>query len=383
MKSAASLVLLLMLTAASQAGLPSYDATWKFCAELQGDYAKRQAAALTDRLDKDRMFVQMTTPLGPDALKDPAAKAGWEKNFLPIARSELEYLSSYKTLSVEQVGLLEGQRVAVCILFQPHGAVNTLTLWLDQRPDGSLGIVDYRTMGQQLEITRRLRQFVLLLSGVFNSALDEEERTLSFASGYAVNLQAYFRELNVNKLDAAFDRLTCFPPEVRATRLWQDLRDGLALAGSATARKSAFEDARISGTLNPLLALGKPGGDQAQVLAALDLLDRRTLHSAYVRGVRAEYLVTQGRAAEGLALARATYELNPFSATACAAAVRAAAVLARTDDALHALRAWNRVAAPAEIDAQLAPGPDFTRLRETPQYRAWLAAAPTKASATP
>lgn len=375
-------VALSWFTAAGRAQTPSYDEAWKFCAELQGDYNQRQLPALIERIDSERMFLRMATPLGEEEAKRPDAKATWEKSFFPMAKAELGNLQAYTRMSVDQIGLLDGRRVAICILTDPKGLFTALTLWLERRADGTLAIADFRGMGQQLESTRRMRQLVILFSGAFNSTLDEDDRTISLCQEAAPQLKAYLKALSAGKLDDAFAQLQLMPDRLRATKLWEDLADALALAGSGAARAHAFRVAKSGGPLNPILALSaKPEESTGpeMILAALDVLDRRALHCPYLRAVRADILANFGRPAESLALARATYELNPFSALACAVAARAAALLQRPTDALHALRAWARLVPPQTIDAQLATDSQFAALRATAGYQAWLRETPVKA----
>lgn len=373
------IVALFCLGAASgKAAVPRYETAWQFARTLQEEYAKDRSSALKNYTDSDLMFQRTLQVLGDEFLRSARAKEAWEKFYWPAVQQDFDALATYETMFADQMALVDGQRVLQCVLQRADGFFMTLALWLDERPDGRVVIVDYRTMAQALEATRRMRALVVYSSGLFLTTLDDDERSLALeSSSFFITKQA-ITDASHGQPKQALERLDRLPVRVKGTLLWRDLRDSIAFQGYEPALQSALRGDNPGHSLNPVLALADATNrrDAPARIAAFQHLADYTFNSPFVRALQAGALLEANRPEQALALARDTYRLNPFSPHACSVATRAAARLENVGEAMAALRVWSRLAKPQAIDEDLAREESLASLRQRAEYRDWLASTP-------
>lgn len=384
-----SLVLALGLTTSLVAGVPNYDATRAFGFELQNAHAQTKGKAFVERVSAEGMRRRVFAPLGANSVNLPEVRTMWEQALWPALSQEIEKIGDVPSFYVEQIGLIEGERVITGILSGETTGLYCICLWLEERGDGKIHIVDLRLSGQSLEFTRRLRHMLVLLGAPYSDALDEEERTLAFASAAnAGPAQRALVAMNEQQADTAFAQWNQLDHELRSTRLWREIRDTLMRSGSTPARESWLAEQRTGKASNALLELNhvRQSPDKSAALAAFDRLIAEGLNSPALRAEKAALLLEAGQLAEALALSREVYRLNPFSAHACLVALRAALRLEQSDLALEALRHWGRVVGNEPVDQLLASLDDNATLRASAAYKEWRAlASPAaiKAEASP
>lgn len=371
-----SLVLALGLTATLAGSVPNYDAARAFGFELQNAHAQTKGKALVERVSAEGMRRRIFAPLGANSVNLPEVHTMWKQALWPALSQEIEKIGDAPSFYVEQIGLIEGERVITGIVSGETTGLYCVCLWLEERGDGKIHIVDLRLSGQSLEFTRRLRHVLVLLGAPYSDALDEEERTLAFASAAnAAPAQRALAAMHDQQADTAFAHWDQLHHELRATRLWREMRDTLMRSGSTGARESWLAEQRAGKSANAMLALNhvRQSPEKSAALAALDRLIAEGLNSPALRAEKAAVLLEAGRPAEALHLARAVYQLNPFSVHACLVATRAALRLERSDLALESLRHWGRVVGNEPVDRLLAGLEDADALRASAAYKEWRA----------
>lgn len=382
-------VLVLGFAATLAGGVPTYDAARAFGFELQSAHGQTKGKAFVERVSAEGMRRRVFAPLGANSVNLPEVQTMWEQGLWPALSQEIEKIGNAPALYVEQIGLIEGERVITGILSGEKIGLYCVCLWLEERGDGKIHIVDLRLSGQSLEFTRRLRHTLVLLGAPYSDALDEEERTLAFASAaFAEPAQRALAAMHDQQADAAFAHWNQLRHELGSTRLWRDMRDTLMQSGSTVARESWLAEQRAGKSANALLELNheRQSPDKSAALAAFDRLIAEGLNSPALRAEKASLLLEAGRPAEALQLAREVYRLNPFGVHACLVAMRAALRLEQPDLALEALRHWGRVAGNEPVDQLLAGLEDAATLRASAAYKEWrrgAAPAAVKAEAGP
>jgi hypothetical protein len=366
-------VALFILAVLTASGIePSYETAWKFAAALEQDYAKERLNALVARCDSERMFQRMVRPLGGSEASDPKAKEAWEKFYWPAVVGDLKNLSSYETLFTDVIALVEGDRVIQFVLQKPDGMFLLLAVWLEARPDGKVVITDYRTMSQSLQATQRMRALVVHFSGDVGLASDDDELALAMEAKTSYAIRLALDDLGKGNPKVAFTRLLAVPDRVKQTRLWRDLRDGMAFMGYAPALENALKDSSI----NPVIALSHAHQRQnaAAKVNAFGALAHKSLHSPFARAMRANALLESGQTKEAFESARELYSLNSSLRVACYVAASAAARMRQDQDALAALQVWARTVPPKKIDESLSADPSLAQFRQSEGYRQWLKA---------
>jgi tetratricopeptide (TPR) repeat protein len=369
----------------AEAAAPGYDAARRFAYELQTDHAQRGLPALLERLDSEAMRRRTMAPLGRAVLTDGHYREAWEKFFWPGVTHELQPLQSMRTLLAEQPALIDGERVIGIILLDDEGNLHALSLWLVEHA-GRIVVADFRGLAQSLPISRRFRQMMLLWGAPFTSALDDEERALSFApldNRHRMNL--VFEAVAKGRINQAHEHWSRMTDEVRGTRLWSDFRDIWAGAGLASAWHQWLKEHEAGRGTSPLLALAheRRRADKTRALAAVDQLIARAMNSPFLRTVKAELLLEAGRAPEALELAREVYQRNPFAVHACPVALGAALEADRPAEALAALEHWGRLVPADQIESFLQRDARTHAFRNTEGYLAWRRAQPPAAVTAP
>lgn len=372
----------------SWAARPSYEDAQRFGYELQASYAERHMNAILDKLDDEGMARQMFSVFGVTGLESNNDKLSWNTTFLPTIRSGLTAYESLETLVFSRVLWLDGRRALECVLLDARGNFQVLTLWLNQKPNGTILIDDYRTLGSTLEITRRLRHVYLLIGAPFSAGLSEEEQDLAFHSeNHVKQSRMAMDRLGQNRYDEALTLLMTLPEQIRTKRIWLDIRNGIALAGCEPALAQVMDEYRRGRLANRFLRFvyARNAGDAVASLKALEALIEENYEMAFLRVQRAELLVEAGQAGRALALAREIYELNPFSTGAYFAAIHAAAALRQPAAAVQALQRWNLLMPVGEIDKLLRAEKSVEDFVGTADYARWReqAAAAVTAASTP
>lgn len=355
-----------------RASAPDYASAFAFGRALQQDFSVRGPQALTDRIDEEAMKKRLFAIFDSDtaARWEPT----WRETFLPELKDQL-LPGSYKSLVMNRVLLLDGDRVIECILLDGAGPFQLLQLRLNST-NGKIGIEDFKYLGFFLEATIRQRELLVLLGVDSTARLNEEETCLSLDSlndramiHYAFQM---WREGHDNDCFRIWSHL---PPDVQQSAAWKDFRDMLALHDChlAGAQLEAEYRDNQSGTepfLKYLYAI-----QHANIPMGLDAVQRlrtATHDSPIVRVMEADLLIVADRPAEALDEARGIYELNPYVWTAYMSAALAAYKLHRTDAEVDALQHWAMIIPVKKIDAILSKYAPLTSLRTTPEYKAWI-----------
>lgn len=371
--------------AVAHAARPSYEAAVEFGRTLLAEYPKQGGRWLTARLDGDALYRTTFEPLGTEALESASLRDLWKATLLPAVHNEFKVLDTLPVVLAPRVQLLNGKRALECTFTSDTGHFQVLILRLDAKPNGEIVITDFHRVGPALEMSRRMRHLFLMLGVSRAPGLDDEERALSWASeGIQSRVNESLRLLGSGQPDQAFNTWERLPEEVRASRIWQELRDSMALAGSARAKASmqkAYQQGKLA---NGLLRLecARAAKDQAAVLAAWDAMLADSHQPPFLQAVKAGELLDGGRMAEALAMARNTYARYPISGTAYVIALNAACKLGSTPEAVDVLRDWGVVLPRKAIDDILKVEARFAGLLKSDAYRKWLA-EPEPATADP
>jgi hypothetical protein len=375
--------------AAGAGARPDFAAAAAFGGKLQPDYAGKKSAALAGRFDSDAMMERVYARGIRDQPAFPAVKRQWETQTLPGIVRLLAGYDVFENLLVARVALLEGRRALECVLIRGDGAFQLATLFLTEAPPGDIRIADLHFASSQLEVTRAMRHTLLLMRVGLPGVLDDEEvRLARLGQTHGLTATLAVETLGQGKPDAAFAIWNGLPAELKATRIWIELRNRMAFNGSAAAMAQLQAEARAGGGGPPAVrfSLALAAKDHARALGALDefIVAQRGL--PFLRTVKADLLLNAGRADDALALARDIGTLAPAATGAHIVAFRAAAQLGRTTTATEALADWARVAPAAVIVKMVeadAAAP-IAAFRATPEYAVWrrsAEAAPVSAPA--
>lgn len=271
--------------------------------------------------------------------------------------------------------LLQGKRALECILTNPQGNFQMWIFRLEASSDGKIYIADLQRLGPALETSRRVRHLFLLLGAPFTNGLSEEERNLRYyGEEFRDLISRALEALGRGEVEEAYRRWSGLSGEMKATRIWSDLRDNMAGAGSKQAQADMLKTYERHALTNSLVSLDLAAqrNDRVAMQAALDAMLKTYHHPPFLLAVKAGSLVEAGAPAAGYALARKTYELNPFTGGAYIVAVQAACALGKAGDALEVVRDWQMVAAVEGIERALGDKKIFGVLTKSPAYEAWL-----------
>ncbi len=367
-------LLSLASTAVLPAGTPDFDGARQFGYELQQDYLQRRAPALLDRLDGEAMRRRTFGSLGSAALQSERAKREWTETLLPTITQDLMALGKFSNISPDRVLLLEGHRMLECSMVDETGQFQILMLVLDQNAAGRVSIVDYRLLGMETFLTRRLRHLYILLGAPFHPAMDGEEKSLSLhGEGSSMAAVYALTALGQGKAEEAFRHWSNLPSSVHGFPIWREFRDRMAAAGSEKARAQQLADLRAGRQLQPLVRLGLANmrRDSEAALKALDAMLDEHHQSPFLRTLKAGALLQSGRAPRALALAEEVYRLHPFNASAYLIAIQAAVAMGRVPTAMTALNECHRVLPAEAIEGMLVALEPLAEFRKTPEYLEW------------
>ena len=367
---------LVLFAGAATAGAgirPDYFAARRFGYALQHDFQKRPKDALVDRLDSAAMMKRAFGPFGSDVTEDPRAKDMWEKVSFPQFTSELRSLGEMNTLVLSRISLVDDARWIECLLLTDNGSFRLMSLRLNEAPDGTIRIEDFRFAGSEMEASRILRQ-ILILSGVrMLKRLDDEESELcDLSARYPMLFHDVFTAFQQQHYDFAFHRMCDTPAKLQRTRIWRQLRYRLANLGSADAQKQ-LDAACLAGEEDPFLRYSflVAKGDHAKALPAFEQVVKAYHGLAFFRSVEADLLIGAGRSHEAFCLAREVYQTNPLLNTAYLAAVHGAVADRQFGEAITTLDAWRALAAPQQIDEWLKKVDGLAGFLASPSYTEW------------
>lgn len=363
-----------------RAGTPDFEGARQFGYELQQDYLQRGAPALLERLDGEGMRRRTFASFGHAALQSEGVKSEWTATLFPTITRDLDTLAKFPTLTLDRVQLIDSSRALECSLVNQSGQFQIMTLVLDQNAAGRVGIVDYRLLGMETPMTRRLRHLYILLGAPFHPAMDEEEKDLVLHSD-ASHLTASLALSALGRGEAAeaFHHWGNLPVKLRGFPIWRDFRDRMAAEGSEKALAQQMEEYRAGRPLNPLVRLNQAHAQQDldSALKALEGMLLEHPQSPFLRTVKAETLLRTGRAPRALALAEEVYRLYPFNVSAHLVAMQAAMAMGRMPAALAALNECHRVLPADAIEGMLAALEPLAGFRRSPEYLEWRQRAAT------
>ncbi|MEO6005229.1 MAG: hypothetical protein ABIZ04_09555 [Opitutus sp.] len=372
-----SLVLIVMFTwfATAKAGTrPDYFSARSFGAELQGDFQVRRSTAIVERLNGEAMRVRVFGPFGKEALADERGVEMWNKFSLPGLVRDLGTYDVGFTFVVNRVLVVDASRFLECLLISEQNHIVFLLLRLTQSDDGKIRIADMQFSGSELEVSRSIRQTLILLGYRTDQLLEPEEEGLSRAiSKHSMNAAEIFTAINEKDYGLAFGFLQSNYGELNHTRIWRELRNRLAFLGSKSAMRNLEAECASGEPTNSLLSFGilSNKGDKQRALAALEQTIRDFHQPAVLCAIRAGLLIDLNRNEEALASAENLSELNPLSGSSWRVAILAAVNLQKPASAIRALNGWAKIAPRSEIDAILQHEPALTKFLASPDYLAW------------
>ena len=358
--------------------LPDAASARAFGFALQQDFQARRSQAIIERLDSPALMSRVFGPFGPDAVADPQAKDMWDTVSFPGLVRELGAYDEGFRLLMSRVMLVDGSRFLECILLDQQNALRMLSLRLNQSVDGQIRIEDLHFSGSELEVSRTLRQILILVGYRTERLLDPEEEALSsLAAKHPMRAGDIFSSMREQKYNQAFGFLSLNYRDLNHTRIWRELRNRLANLGCAPAQRHLAAECADGKITNSFLrfAVISTQGDKALTLAALEQVLVKYRDPSFLRAMKAALLVEVGRASEALMLAQDIYELNPQSGSAYYAAVLAAVQTTQTAAAFTALDGWAMVVAREEIDRILQGEPTMVEFCASARYVAWKQAA--------
>jgi hypothetical protein len=367
----------------SAAVRPEANAAFTFGVQLQVEFSKRHGDALVDHLNIESLRQRVFASFDPDGPFTEGWVKLWNQYGLPPVLDELKAFGPGYSLVLDRVGLIDHARWLQCVLVDKQGRFRILELRLCEPRIGEIAIDDLHFGGGMMEISRVLRHTLLLLGMRPNHTADAEELQVAIACERYLGLTGdLVRKVAAGDLNTAFQRLRLLPEDVQHTRIIQDYRNRLALAGHEGARTNLRDDLNSGRTRNAFLRFSFPeAADPKAALAILDQLTEEYHGSPFLRAVKAESLTNAGESGTGLELAEEVYGRNPFCFTAYPVAIHAALALHRPERAMLAVEAFARVFTPVEVDQVLATDRAFDGFRATPEYKAWLAKAPPPGAA--
>lgn len=378
-------VMFVWITSANAGTRPDFFSARAFGMELQRDFSVRRSKAVVDRLDGEAMRARVFGPFGKDALVEPREVERWNKFSLPGLVSEFASYDVGFTFVANRVLVLEGSRFLECLLLSEQNGIIFLWLRLVQSNDGKIRIEDMQFSSSELEISRSMRQTLILLGYRTEQLLDPEEEALTRAiSKHPTSTMEIFKAISERDYGLAFGFLNSNFGDLSQTRIWRELRNRLAFLGSKSAARNLEAECANGELTNPILRFSvlSNKGDKEHALAALEQTILEYHRPSVLCAVRANLLIDLNRNAEALTLAENLYELNPLSGSAFRVACLAAVNMQKTEAAFRALNGWTKLSLPVDIDRILQQVPATAQFRASPDYVAWKAASPLTTGST-
>lgn len=348
--------------------------------QLQQEFVTSKSKALTNHFDPEAMWRRVFAPFGIATMEDPETPKIFKAQFLPSLVSDLTVFDSYQTLFLSRVLLIEDARYLEFVLVDESGRFQILLARLHQQTDGAIGISDLWMHGAHLEVSRNLRD-TLIVSGVpATGVLDDEEMTLALQMpAIRPAFNQLFYEIGQGQLEAAFTQWLRVPEDVKKTRFWRYLRMRLVFMGSVSALGNLQHAIKEGSEANALVQLSYAEESHTPEgrLRLLDRALRSRQEMPFLQVTKAGVLLEMGRNREALNLARDVYELNPFSISAYLIAVQAAHLLGDEKAVKAALQQWVVLSPASEIDKLIRTTPDLEGCLTSAAYVAWKEKQPS------
>ncbi len=382
----AAVVFLTVVEAMAVGVRPDYLAAAAFGQRLQKDYAERRTRAVSAGFDSEGMMRRVYARGIEDRPDFAGVRKEWESQLLPSIARQLEAYDSFETLLPARVILIEGGRALECVLLRHDGLFHLVTLLLTETAAGEIRIVDIQLSSALLEVSRALRHVMLLMRAPLPGILDDEEVALAnLGRTHGPAISTALQTAGRGEMDAAFKLWSALPAELKTMRIWREHRNRMAFNGAAAAMRELRAEAQAGAGGPPIVrfSLALADKDAAGALMVLDdlLIAHREL--PWLRVIKADLLLKNGRAAEALALARDICALGPLTHAAHAIGVQAAVRTSQTDTAVALLGAWSRLAPLAGIEQALATddSPAMAAFRVSAPFAAWRRATAATAPA--
>ncbi len=374
------LILFAVIAAAAGGAVrPDYNAARSFGFALQQDFAKRQSAAVIERVDEDALRRKVFAAYTDEVASSAGLAAAWKNVFYPGFLQRLKQLDEDSQMVLQRVLSLDGTRLLECELYARKGGSQLVYWELGEDADGKIHLTDQRLLGEELSYSRRLKHIFLV--GGFSSMVlvgDEEMALERESDGSHERVREALEVMDKGALDEAFQRWSDLR-NLKDTAIWRDVRLTMALRGGEKAMKSLQADIQAGDSaIEPVLRynVAVSHQDYAMALRAMDELLKETHDAPGFQALKCDLLIKTHRAKEGLQLATGIYQLNPYSYAAYLQAAKAALSLDDFKTAQGVMRDWSQVCTPAIIDDILKTEPDLEPLRQTPAYQDWLKAPP-------
>jgi hypothetical protein len=311
-----------------------------------------------------------------DAPEFETLKKVWAGQFQPMLSRQLEAYDSYGLFIPARVILSFDVRAVECVLARPEGTFLLVTLRLSESPTGEVRIENLQFAFSNLDVAGALRHTMLLLRVPLPGIIDPEEIEVAhLGTAHGLKTSLAFKAINAGDLKTGAQLWLNLPDEVRATRIWKDVRNRLAFQGSAVALDQLEAEARAGagGTPFTRFALAVKTKDSARSLAAIDDVLVAHQRLAWFQVVKTGLLVEAGRTEEALALSRDLCDLLPASPSAYSAAFHAAVAAEKSAAALEALQRWSKVSRAEEVDKAVGamPVPSIAAFRKSAAYESW------------
>lgn len=358
--------------------IPDASTARAFGAELARSYSVGRTQAIVDRLDPDTVLARVFSPRVLEGEGAEKMRAEWAPKIKTWIGNALKPFDHFKVMLAARVILADDARWLDCVFLTENGVAQYAALRLVQTPAGEVRVGDVAIGGNALTYAQALRQTFILMRLPVPQIVDPEElelREQAATCGYTATLG--LEALGEQKYDVAFKYWSDLTPEMKKTRLWRDIRDRMALTGSAGAREDVARDVRAGKPVNRFvqLYLALLDHDNAGALAAIDGVLQTCRALAFFRSMKAGLLIAAGRPMEAYELAHDVMEVTPASGSAYVIAVRAGVAAKRADLAVEALKHWQRATPASAIDDSVAAQPELKAFRESAEYAAWRKAA--------
>jgi hypothetical protein len=304
----------------------------------------------------------------------------WETQTLPGISRQLEAYDSFETLLPARVVLMEGVRALECVLLRKDGRFHLVTLMLVESAQGEIRIEDLHFSSSLLTVTSTMRHTMLLLRAPLPGLLESEEiRVANLGKVHGLTASLAIQAFAKGDYEAAFKLWSGLPAELKATRIWRDHRNHLAFQGVTGAMRELTWEARAGAGGPPMVRFSLATANQGET-TALEVIEEVLIahhELPWLRAIKAEMVLKEGRVSEALELARDICALGPYNTLAYSVALRAAATGGREEVAFDVLQGWSKLIPAAEIDRQLdlADTPALAKFRASPRFIAWKNAA--------
>lgn len=359
---------------ARAASRPDYGAAAEFGVTLQREFLARREAAIMEHIDSDAMRRRAFGPFGDEMSESEAGKRAWTETFYPTVTKMLKSAAARSSMFVFcRVILLDDARQVEGMLVGTDGNLEFVRLHLCFAANGGIAIDDFCFAGSELEATRSIRHIVILLGVRGDKPLDDEETQLCVASdGHGGAFRLVMELFGNQKPEAAFDLLSAPANRIDETKIWRQLRNMLALAGSEGARsdlRAAVEARAVDSFLE--YQIWQQSGDRERTLAALErvLVEYREL--PFLRLVKAGLLLEMERPEEAYAIAVEVRDCNPGLISAYFMTLRAALATGRMEKALAVVRAWAEAQPPGDVASSIEAEATLAEFAKSAGYTEW------------